>query len=261
MKKKAPIPSPFSIFITGASSGLGKAIALAYAEKGVFLCLNGRSLKRLTETARLCRKKGAAVETFICDTRDALKMKRYMNKHRFDLVFANAGVSVGVSGFLDENEDQARYVFETNVLGTVNTVWPAIEQMRKRGKGQIVLTSSLTAYVGLPGAPAYSASKAAVRNWGAALRGWLAKDGIKVNTICPGFVKTHMTDANPFPMPFIMKAEKAAEIIKRGVTKNKGRIAFPLPMVLLCWFSGILPASWADFILRSMPKKTTGGLG
>ena len=260
MKKKDP-SRPFTIFITGASSGFGHSIALCYARKGVLLCLCGRNATRLNKTARECKKKGAEVEIFICDTREAMKLKRYMNKHTFDLVFANAGVSVGSSGFLDENEEQTRYVFETNVIGTMNTVWPAIEQMRERKSGQIVITSSLTGYVGLPGAPAYSASKAALKNWGAALRGWLKKDGIKVNVICPGFMKSPMTDPNPFPMPLIMTTTKAAKIVKKGVERNKGRICFPWPMTLLVWFASVLPASVADFIMRTLPKKTTGGLG
>ena len=127
--------------------------------------------------------------------------------------------------------------------------------MRPRGRGQIAIMASLAAFRGFPGAPAYCASKAAVRVWGEALRGHLHADGIGVSVICPGYVKTPMTAVNDFPMPMLMSAERAARIIRRGLTRNKARIAFPWPMAAMVWLLAALPPGWTDPLLRAMPGK------
>ncbi|HSV29442.1 MAG TPA: SDR family NAD(P)-dependent oxidoreductase, partial [Candidatus Omnitrophota bacterium] len=108
---------------------------------------------------------------------------------------------------------------------------------------------------GMPGAPGYCASKAAVRVWGEGLRGWLAADGIKVSVICPGFVTTRMTAVNDFPMPFLMDAPRAARIMADGLARDKGRIAYPWPMYAMAWLAGALPDTLMDWIARRMPAK------
>ncbi|MCH7832740.1 MAG: SDR family NAD(P)-dependent oxidoreductase, partial [Proteobacteria bacterium] len=175
-------------------------------------------------------------------------------EHPLDLVIANAGISAGTGG-RGESESQARDIFAVNLAGVLNTVWPAITAMRGRGRGQIAIVSSIAGFRGLPGTPAYSASKAAVKAYGEALRGWLAADGIKVSVVCPGFVRTRMTDENPYPMPFIIDADKAAGIIRRGLERNKARIIFPWPMHLAAWLLGALPPAWTDSLLTRAPKK------
>ena len=122
-------------------------------------------------------------------------------------------------------------------------------------RGQIALMSSLAAFIGFPGAPAYSASKAAIRVYGEALRGALHADGIEVSVICPGFVDTPMTRVNDFPMPFLMTSEKAAAIIKRGLVANRGRIAFPFPMYFLVWLLSGLPPVLVNAMTRRLPEK------
>jgi short-subunit dehydrogenase len=121
--------------------------------------------------------------------------------------------------------------------------------------GQIAIISSLAGYRGWPTAPAYSASKGAVRFYGEALRGSLRNTGIEVNVICPGFVKSRMTDANDFHMPMIMSASNAAQIIAKGLEKNKGRISFPFLPHCIAWFVGILPDALAQKILAKAPAK------
>jgi len=121
--------------------------------------------------------------------------------------------------------------------------------MRQRKTGQIALVSSLAAYRGLPITPSYCASKAGVKVYGEALRGWLAPEGIKVSVICPGFVKSAMSDQFEGDKPFLMTADKAAIIIKKGLVSNKSRISFPFPLNLGTWFLTLLPASFADSIL------------
>jgi short-subunit dehydrogenase len=129
--------------------------------------------------------------------------------------------------------------------------------MRSRGRGQIALMSSLAAFRGFPGAPAYCASKAAVKNWGESLRGTLRRDGIVVSVICPGFVRTPMTAPNPYPMPMLMDAAAAAALIKRRLARGHTRIAFPWPMYALAWFLGALPPVVTDPLFSRLPEKSS----
>ena len=171
-----------------------------------------------------------------------------------DLVIANAGIIAGISAS-EETEPRVREVFAINLEGILNTVFPAIDRMRPRGRGQIALMSSLAGYRGFPDAPAYSASKAAVKALAEAWRGSLGQQGIRVSAICPGFVTTPMTARNDFPMPFLMSAERAAGIVVRGLARDRPRIAFPWPMTLGVWLVATLPARWSDRLLRPRRAK------
>ncbi len=250
---------PGSILITGASSGIGEALARAYAAPGVALALTGRNAERLAAVAEACRLAGATVRAEALDVMAHEHLSAWMAEldaaTPLDLVIANAGVSAG-TGRGTETEAQARRIFSINVEGVVNTVMPAVELMRPRGHGQIALVASLAAFRGFPGAPAYCASKAAVRVWGEALRGELHEAGIGVSVICPGYVKTRMTAVNEFPMPFLMEADTAARLIRRGLARNRARIAFPLPLYAAVWLISALSPRLTDPLLRGLPKKT-----
>ncbi|RIK94084.1 MAG: short-chain dehydrogenase [Proteobacteria bacterium] len=249
--------NPRSILITGASSGIGRALALAYAEPGRTLFLGGRNAERLAAVAAECRAKGALVETRVGDVGDEAAMKTWIeDAHQMaalDLVIANAGVSLGYSRDYDL-APHTRTTFAANVDGVFNTVHPAIRCMTGRG-GQIAIMSSLSGFHGLPSSPAYSASKAAVKSYGEALRGLLAKEGVSVSVICPGFIESHMTARNDFPMPFLMSSDRAAQIIVRGLARAKARIAFPFPMLAMVRLLALLPAAWSDLLLRRAPRK------
>jgi len=249
---------PGAILITGASSGIGAALARAYAGRGAFLALAGRDRRRLEAVADTCRDRGADVAAETVDVTDRAAMAGWIagtdDGHPLDLVIANAGISAGTGG-RGEDAEQARAVFAVNVGGVLNTVLPAIGRMRARKAGQIAVMSSVAGLRGLPGAPAYSASKAAVRAYGEALRGWLAADGVRVSVICPGFVDTPMTAGNPYPMPFLMGADRAAAIIRRGLARNKARIAFPRPMYWAMWLLGALGPAITDPLVRRAPRK------
>ena len=253
--------NPKTILITGGSSGIGQALAEYYAKSGVFLALSGRNAERLAAAADICRQKGAEVEILTVDVTDKNAMHDWVTalykKRPLDLIIANAGISGGTGGVMNgEPLSQARAILDTNITGVLNTIEPALQMMHEAGnKGQIAIVSSLAGYRGWPTAPAYSASKGAVRFYGEALRGSLKNTGIEVNVICPGFVKSRMTDANDFHMPMIMSAEKAAHIIARGLEKNKGRISFPLLPHFIAWFVGILPDALAQKILANAPAK------
>ena len=242
--------------ITGASSGIGQALALEYAHGGVFLALNGRNEERLEKVAQSCRDKGADVSCDVVDVTDRDAMRQWMERmdatHPLDLVIANAGIA-GDSGNLDESD--TRNIFAVNMAGVLNTLFPAIDAMRARKRGQLALVSSIAGFRGLPSAPAYSASKVMVKAYGEALRGVLADDGIGVTVICPGFVESRITDQNDFPMPLIWKAPKAARVIARGLQKNKVLIVFPWPLHAFMWTLNLLPASWTSKLLGRLPRK------
>jgi short-subunit dehydrogenase len=247
-----------SVLITGASSGLGAALARHYAAPGVTLALTGRDSARLEDVAADCRTKGAGVVSGVVDVTDAASMAAFVAaadlQAPLDLVIANAGVSAG-TGEGDEPPEQARRITAINIDGVLNTVEPALAALRKRGRGQIGLVSSLAAFRGFPGAPAYCASKSWVKTWGEGMRGHLHGQGIGLSVICPGFVKTPMTARNPYPMPFLWPAEKAARVIAKGLARNKARIAFPFPLYALVWYLGGLPPGLTDRLFRKLPKK------
>lgn len=249
---------PHSILITGASSGIGKALAHEYAAPGMHLVLTGRNHARLEEVKQCCIKLGASVNAHVIDVTDQAAMADLINQsdkdQPLDLIIANAGISGG-SGGTGEDEAQARAIFDINFGGVINTIWPAIHLMKKRKRGQIAMVSSIAGMTPQPGAPAYSASKAAVKAYGEALNGSLRADGITVSTICPGFVKSRITDKNDFPMPMFMDAAKAARIIRRGLVKGRILIFFPWRLAAIVWVIGLLPPSWRVALLSRMPKK------
>ena len=229
-----------NIIITGATSGVGKELAKIYANENNNLFLSGRDEKRLQEIKEICQKLNANVDSAIIDVVDELATKNWIkniNKnHKIDLIIANAGISAGTEGG-PESFEQVKKIFDTNIQGVLNTIQPAIEIMKEQKSGQIAIMSSLAGFRGLPSSPAYSASKSCVRVYGEALRGNLCKFGIKVNVICPGYIKTPMTDVNNFPMPFLMPVDKAARIIKKGLEKNKSSYKFPLISVNECIYT------------------------
>ena len=250
--------NPKSIIITGASSGIGEALAKTYAKSDVTLGLIARNKKRLAEIKKYCESAGATVYTVSIDVCDKEKLQKWIQKfddaHQVDLIIANAGISGGTGGG-GEGEEQIHSLNAVNVDGVLNTVWALLPRMKERQSGQIAIMASLAGYRGFPGAPAYCATKAYVKVYGEALRGEMCHDNVAINVICPGYVKSRMTDQNDFFMPFMVSSEKAAVVIKKALQKNKARVAFPWPTVFLAWFFGILSPGLTDPLLKRLPKK------
>ncbi len=245
-----------TILITGASSGLGEAFALSYAAPNITLFLTGRNQTRLEAVAAQCRSKGATVDARVIDASHRQDMTNFIQEiaaqYPLDLVIANAGISSGTN--LD-NPDSDYTIFDTNLGGVLNTILPAIPSMIGKKNGHLVIISSLAGIVPLPSAPAYSASKAAVRFYGEALRPKLSQYGIKVSVICPGFVVSRMTDANTFKMPFLMQTAQAVDYMMDKIQKGSERIIFPWPLRLMMGLLSILPDRLLGFILKNLPNK------
>lgn len=262
-------PTPQSILITGGSRGIGAALATHYATQGVTLFLGGRDQKALKEVEEACVAKGARVFTKDLDVLDQTGMRAWIqqadDQAPLDLVIANAGVSAGTGTEGFESQEQAQQIFAVNVYGVNNTLYPALLRMLERNgdgktngrghKGQIALMSSMAAFYGFPGAPAYCASKAAVRVAGEALRALYKDRGTKINVICPGYINTDMGSVNQSYRPMRMSAERAARIIARGLAKDKARIAFPWPVYALVWLISNLPAAFTDWLLSKLARK------
>jgi len=261
------ITAPRHILITGASSGIGAALALYYAQNAaheVTLSLCGRVEGRLENIAAQCRAVSNAnlvtVHTKIIDVTDQSAMRTWIlardAARPLDLIIANAGISGGTAGFAHyESDHQVRRIFDVNLGGVLNSIEPVLPAMVARGRGQIGVVSSLASFSGWPGAPSYSASKVAVRLYAEGLRGSLHGSGVSVHSILPGFIKTPLTDINPYKMPFLMSADKAAGIIAKALAKGKGRIAFPWTTYLLSGFIGLLPFWLSSRLLLKAPKK------
>nr|UXE44102.1 hypothetical protein Hi04_10k_c1074_00021 [uncultured bacterium] len=250
-----PMQLPNSILITGASGGIGAALAESYAAPGKYLALGGRDTERLAAVAERCRQRGATVVATIVDVTDVEGVAAWIEETDqagpLDLVIANAGVQGGSLGVgRTETRDEAERVMNVNFGGVCNTVQPVIAAMRRRGRGQIALVASLAGLRGLPYSPGYCASKAAVKAYGEALRSWLEPEGVAISVVLPGFVETSMSKQVIGPKPLIMSPERAARIIRRGLTRGRRQIAFPFPLYLAIQAMRLLPAVLVDRLLR-----------
>ncbi len=244
-----------TVLITGANDGIGKQLACLYASPQHHLILIARNAQKLQQTAQLCEAKGASVIYQSIDVQDDDALKQFIlatdAKTPVDLVIANAGVSATLQPhWQPERAVDAANIFAINLRGVLNTINPLLAVMMKRRHGQIALVSSLAGFRGLPQSPSYSASKAAVRVYGQALRAWLARYHVRVNVICPGYVATSMITTLHVPKPFLMSSEKAAWHIQKGLQKNKAIIVFPWQLGLLVRMTQWFPESWVDKVLN-----------
>jgi short-subunit dehydrogenase len=245
-----------SVVITGASSGIGAALALRYARAGAQLGLLGRNRERLVSVAERCVALGAQVQWAAIDVTAREEMADWLagfdREYPIDLVIANAGVISGVApGERIESERDSRRILEINVIGVQNTVHPVLPAMLDRRSGTIAIISSVAGFVPLPQMPSYSASKAAALSYGLALRTALRPRGIQVCVACPGFVETPMIGQIHGRTPFRVSVEHAAEQIQTGIARNRAVIAFPWLFATVLRLVGFLPDRLRSILLSS----------
>ncbi len=238
------------IVITGATSGIGAAFALHYAEPGVTLGLIGRRQDRLAKVAEQCEQQGATVIARPHDVRDEAAMAAFAKDfvrqtHAIDLVIANAGIGQAdelTSGNIAGHTQQ----FDINVIGLLNTLLPFIPQMKIQQQGHLVAIASVAGFRAMPGSTTYSATKIAVRTLMEGY-GWaLEPDGITTTCINPGFVVSEITDKNQFYMPFILPADTAVQKMVRAIELKRRVYTFPWQMAILSRLLTCIPG----FILK-----------
>jgi short-subunit dehydrogenase len=249
--------APRHIVITGASAGLGRALALAYARPGLVIGLVGRNVERLEACAELCRKQGATAVVGAVDVRNAPDMLAWLDqfddRHPVDLLIANAGVASTIataSGW--EDLERTAHIVNTNFYGSMHAVLPVAARMRARRSGQIALIASIAALRGMAISPAYCASKSALKAYGESVRPLLKRHGVRLSVVFPGFVETSMSDAFPGDKPFMWSAAKAARHIQLNLAANRSEIAFPALLAFGTKLLGFLPATLADAILGGL---------
>jgi short-subunit dehydrogenase len=245
------------VFITGVSSGLGRALARHYATRGATLGVVARRAAELQTFAAEVTTRCAA---YAVDVRDAEALAQaaaqFVAEHGCPhIVIANAGVSAGTAARCAQDLPVTREIIEINVLGLAHTFQPFIPAMQAAGTGQLVGVASVAGYRGLPGAGAYCASKAAAIAYLESMRLELRESGISVTTLCPGYIATPMTADNPYPMPFLLSAERAAQKMARAIERRRAYAVIPWQMALVARLLGILPVAVYDRLFARAPRK------
>jgi short-subunit dehydrogenase len=248
--------NPLTILITGATGGIGAALARRYARPGRTLILHGRDAARLATLARECEGSGARVVSISFDLRDTAETTRTLRaasrECAIDLAIVSAGVTHAIgAGEEVESWEIAREVLAVNLDGAIVSIAAVLPEMRRRAAGQIAIMSSLSAYYGLPITPTYCASKAALKAYGEALRGWLAPQGIAVSVVLSGFVRTEMLERFPGATPGALTPAQAALRIERGLATNSARIAYPRALAWGAWGLAVLPAALSQRLVRA----------
>ncbi|NNM82028.1 MAG: SDR family oxidoreductase [Burkholderiales bacterium] len=247
--------------MTGGSSGIGFELARQYLESGAIVGITSRDASRLEYFGQRWPDRAVLLKA---DVRNMVSMKQaaalFLSLHGVpDLVYANAGISIGNLTWQEQDVPVFEEILDTNVTGMVRTFQPYIAAMRQRGEGKLVGIASIAGFRGLPGASAYSASKAAAICYLEGLRAELYDSGIRVITICPGYVDTPMTSENPYPMPFLVPVAKAASGIIRSVETGRLRYTFPWQMRGIGMLLRMLPDRLHAFLFSRAPHKPRRG--
>ncbi|MHA7772530.1 SDR family NAD(P)-dependent oxidoreductase [Roseibium sp. M-1] len=243
------------IVLTGASGGIGQALAREYAAPGIYFALIARDETRLRPLLDELRAVGAEGEFQAIDIRDRDRLHEYLadldRRHPVDLVFANAGVTAGLgpNRTREADADSDRQI-DVNYRGVVHTVNGIVDALQTRRRGQIVLISSLAGLRPLPDMPSYSATKAAIIAYGHSLRGWLKPFGVSVTIICPGFITSPMSARHKGSKPLEMPADKAARLMRRAVDRKRAFYAFPFLLGFGIYLQNLLPTRIGDLFMR-----------
>lgn len=247
-------------YITGASSGIGQALALRLHRAGYRLALVARREAQLREWAAAQGLAAADCGVYAADVRDVDAITRagrdcIAAQGLPDVVIANAGISAGVDTALAEDLDVIRATYETNNLGMAATFQPFIEPMRQRRSGRLVGIASVAGIRGLPGHAAYCSSKAAVIGYCESLRGECRPFGVKVVTLVPGYVDTPLTRGNPYSMPFLMPPDQFADQALRAIEAGVSYRVIPWQMGVVAKLLRMLPDGLFDAVLAGRARK------
>ena len=240
--------------ITGASSGIGRGVAIELARRGATVGLIARRKEMLDEMVGAIESKGGKAIAIAADVKDAQSMSQAAAQLReafgkIDLLIANAGIGATTDA-AQLNAAEVAGVINVNVIGAANSVAAVVPDMVKRGEGQLVVISSLAAYRGLPKSAAYCASKAGVSAFFESLRLDLEPKGVDVTIIHPGFIKTPLTAGRQAQMPWLMELDDAVEKIVRVIEKRKKSYAFPWQLASIVRAGMIMPNFMYDWISR-----------
>ncbi|WP_051560047.1 SDR family NAD(P)-dependent oxidoreductase [Marinobacterium jannaschii] len=231
-------------WITGGSSGIGRALALAMASQGVSVSISGRHPGALAKVQAEAADLPGRICNLPLDITDSAAVQALVDgwqPEAFpDLIILNAGTHQPDSA-QNFSLHQARRLVDINLQGTLNCLAAVLPGMTARGSGQLAVMASVAGYRGLPGAAVYGATKAALINLTESLQPELAEQGIRLQLINPGFVKTPLTDRNRFPMPWLVPAEAAAEAILKGLRSRRFEISFPGRFVFWLKLARLLP--------------------
>ncbi len=236
------------VLVTGASSGIGEALAIALAKRGATLGLVARREAMLLDLAQRCEVEGGKARVFPCDVTDAASIQEAADDLRdefghIDILIANAGIGGNNAETRALEPDAVKKVIDINLLGAANSVAAVLPHMLERGSGQLVAISSLAGFRGLPKSAAYSASKAGMTAFFESVRLDVAHKGIDVTIIQPGFIKTPLTSGRQNKMPFLMELEDAIPHFIRAIEKKKRFAAFPWQLATIVRAGKIFP-SW-----------------
>lgn len=242
-----------TIFLTGASSGIGEGLAIAMAEKGAIVALVARREEELTRIAEQIAAKNGIARVFAVDVTDAEGLANAAQAFRdefghIDIMIANAGIGGNDQKTREYDPASVRKLIDINLLGAVNSIHAVIKPMQERGKGHLVAISSLAGFRGLPKSAAYSASKGAMTNFFESVRLDQAANGIDVTIIQPGFIKTPLTSGRSNKMPFLMDLEDAIPHFLRAIERKKPFAAFPWQLATIVRLGKIMPAWLYDRI-------------
>lgn len=253
--------APAHVLITGATGGIGQALATHYAAAGRILSLTGRDTARLAEIAAQCAARGAQVVAEPLDVTDAHTLEAWIAARddalAIDLLIANAGIggAAVVPSAAGESGRLAREILSVNTFGAVNTVTPVLPRMVARRRGHIVMIGSISGSIGMPQSPAYCASKAAVQIYADALRRLVGPHGVRVTAVLPGFVDTPMSRSLDMPRPWCWPADRAARRIARDVARGARRSVFPWQLRTAIALQGYLPLALTDFVLARSARR------
>ncbi len=253
-----PLPEGID-WVTGASSGIGRALALELATRGRRVAVSARRAEALAALAQEAETLPGQVIPLPLDITDQKAVSETLAKIERDLgplavAVLNAGVHIPTKAKALAPED-FRSLVELNLMGTLYCLAAAVEPMRARRRGQIAVVGSVAGYFGLPTAAGYGMTKAGLINMTQALQPELAAMGIKLQLVNPGFVKTPLTDRNRFPMPFLMPVDKAAARLLKGLESERFEIVFPWRLAALLRLLRALPMGWALSITRRMARR------